>query len=155
MSPQSAQPFCMPMTLIFLRLAKIFQPCLVLMNNQLALYTDWLIANKLSLNTAKPHFVLFRPGRTTFTNCPDLHMNNSLIERKESTLFLGVYLDSKLSWEDHLLHLKAKVAKNVGIIGRAKRLLNRFTLKTLYYTLVYPLLTYCLEVWGLAAISIA
>ncbi len=40
------------------------------------------------------------------------------------------------------------MAKGVGIICKARPLLNASTLITLYYSFIYPHLTYGIEVWG-------
>ena len=53
-----------------------------------------------------------------------------------------------MTWKNHIMYIKSKIAKNVGIISRARILLNRSCLKTLYYSFIYPYLTYCIEIWG-------
>ena len=40
-------------------------------------------------------------------------LRNEIIPSKESTLFLGMTLDSKLNWEDHINKLRAKIKKNI------------------------------------------
>ena len=41
--------------------------------------------------------------------------------------------------------------KSIGIICRARKVLHKNTLVTLYYTFIYPYLNYCCTVWGTAA----
>ena len=41
-----------------------------------------------------------------------------------------------------------KIAKSIGIMYRLKPFVNKETLLSLYYTLVYPYLTYCCIIWG-------
>ena len=81
----------------------------------------------------------------------DLCINNQIIDRVEHTMFLGVILDSHLTWSYHIQHVKIKIAKSIGILCRARKVLKRTTLITLYYAFIYPYLTYCVEVWGSAA----
>ena len=64
--------------------------------------------------------------------------------------YLGVIIDTKLNWISHITFVKNKVAKGIGIIRRARPLLNKSALKNLYHTFIYPYLTYCVEVWGSA-----
>ncbi len=66
-------------------------------------------------------------------------------------MFLGVILHSQLTWAYHIQHVKIKIAKNIGILCRARKILKTITLITLYYAFIYPYLTYCVEVWGSAA----
>ena len=76
----------------------------------------------------------------------DLCINNQIIDRVEHTMFLGVILDAHLTWSYHIQHVKIKIAKNIGILCRARKVLKRTTLITLYYAFIYPYLTYCVEV---------
>ena len=46
-----------------------------------------------------------------------------------------------------------KISKGLGIIYKARRLLNENTLKTLYYSFIYPYLHYCIIAWGNTYIS--
>ena len=57
-------------------------------------------------------------------------------------------MDEKLSWCDNIQYIKNKIAKGIGIISKARRLLNNETLGTIYNCFVYPYLNYCVEVWG-------
>ena len=53
------------------------------------------------------------------------------MERVESIKFLGVLLDENLSWKDHIKYIEDKVAKNIGLLYRAKQFLNKDLLLTL------------------------
>ena len=44
--------------------------------------------------------------------------------------------------------MQNKLNKTIGILYRARAKLYTNTLKTLYTSLVYPYLTYCLTIWG-------
>jgi hypothetical protein len=77
-------------------------------------------------------------------------MNNEVITKVESTKFLGVVIDYKLCWSDHIHYIKSKISKGIGILCKARKVLKRSTLLSLYYCFVYPYFTYCIEVWGKA-----
>ena len=70
------------------------------------------------------------------------------IEEVRKTKFLGVVIDNKLSWKDHVTHVASKVSRGLGMIIKARNYLNTKGLITLYYTFVYPYLTYCNHIWG-------
>ena len=70
------------------------------------------------------------------------------IKQVSSTTFLGVTIDKKLNWAEHINKVKCKISKGVGIINKAKIFLTRPCLVTLYYSFLLPHLTYCIEVWG-------
>ena len=121
------------------------------MNNELVRLVTWLNANRLSLNVNKTHYVIFRPGNSVIESHVNLYINNQLLNRENSTKFLGVVIDSKLSFCQHIQHIKMKVAKNIGVLCKAKKIFQRSTVMALYYSFIYPYMSYCIEVWGSAA----
>jgi len=121
------------------------------MNQELETLLLWLHANKLSLNVKKTHYVIFKPGRKVVTPTRNICINNKIVQEELSTTFLGVVLDSKLSWNLHIHKIKMKMSKNIGVLLKARRVFNSSTLLTLYYSFVYPYISYCIEVWGNAA----
>lgn len=70
------------------------------------------------------------------------------IENALEYTFLGVTLDSKLSWKPHLGYTQTKVSKSISVINKVKTFLEHDALRILYCSLVLPHLTYCVEVWG-------
>ena len=77
-----------------------------------------------------------------------IQIDNSVIERVKETVFLGVILDEHLSWKPHILSVSRKISKSIGIIYKSSFCLPKTSLRSLYYSLVYPYLTYCVSVWG-------
>ena len=55
-----------------------------------------------------------------------------------------------MSWTNHIFTVKNKMAKSIGIICKARKVFKVETLLTLYYSFIYPLFYYCIEVWGAA-----
>lgn len=106
----------------------------------------WFSVNKLSLNVAKTNYMLFTNYSKT-TNI-DIKIDNTTIDRVYVTKFLGVLIDDKLSWKDHINMIKSKLTKTIAIIYRAKYLLDKKSLFILYCSLFLPYLSYCCEVWG-------
>ena len=68
---------------------------------------NWLTANELSLNIKKSSFVIFRPYPKKINHQVNLTMfdyrTNSFIpsEKKEYVNYLGVIIDSNLTWKYH------------------------------------------------------
>ena len=63
-------------------------------------------------------------------------------------MFLGITIDDKLNWKEHVNYISKKKSKSNGIINRLKTLLPKSALLTLYNTLVLPHLNYSLLLWG-------
>ena len=106
----------------------------------------WFAVNKLSLNVSKTNFMLF--SNCKIKDIVDIKINNCDVERVYVTKFLGVLIDHKLNWKEHIVKVNTKLCKSISIIYRASRLLNSNALYTLYCTLFLPYLSYCIEVWG-------
>ena len=79
---------------------------------------------------------------------PNLFINNQLIKRQSSTKFLGILLDQNLSWKDYLKLTENKVAKNIGLIYKAKPYLNKDSLLALYFSYIHSYINYANLVWG-------
>ena len=63
---------------------------------------------------------------------------------------MGVFIDEHLKWDAQLQHINKKITKNIGILFKLRHYVPISTLKQLYYTLIYPYLTYGLMSWGTA-----
>ena len=70
------------------------------------------------------------------------------INQVEHTKFLGVFIDNKLNWKKHISYISGKVSRGLGVVLKARRVLNANSLKTLYFSFIYPFFTYCNHVWG-------
>ena len=68
----------------------------------LAVIEEWCKESDLQLSVMKTHAVMFTWKRKWNFTKP-LKVNGTVIEIKNSTKFLGVILDSKLSWNEHTL----------------------------------------------------
>ena len=55
-------------------------------------------------------------------------MNNSPLSNIKNHKYLGVILDSKMSWIQHISYVKNKVAKGIGIMFKARTYLDRRSL---------------------------
>ena len=75
-------------------------------------------------------------------------VNGTILTPVKSAKFLGVILDNKLTWKEHVEQLKVKLKRSLGMIHRGKKLLNCHGLKMLYYAQFYSHLNYCIVIWG-------
>ena len=73
-----------------------------------------------------------------------------VLDRQKTGKFLGVHLDDKLTFNEHIKHVYNKTSKLTGLFYKLKQFFPLYILKNLYYTLLYPYLTYCILAWGCA-----
>ena len=118
-------------------------------NRSLTQYKIWFDANKLTLNAGKTNFIIFhRKQRHLPTTLSKLSIGSSVISEVKQIRFLGVIMDSNLSWNYHISSQARKLAKYVPIMYRARKFCTYRALKLIYNTLVYSNLIYCNSVWG-------
>ena len=78
----------------------------------------WLKLNKLTVNVSKTKFMIFHKRRDTPQL--DLLLNNIKIELVSNFTFLGIILDSSLSWKNHTKMIAIKISKIIGILHKLK-----------------------------------
>ena len=119
-------------------------------NSELKKLTDWFSANKLSLNAKKTKSIIFHPAqkRNRIPALPSLIIEGNAVSRVADTKFLGVILDENLTWRKHINSVNLKVSKSIGILYKARLVLNRPCLIHLYYSFIHSYLNYANIAWG-------
>ena len=119
-------------------------------NEELRHVSEWLNANKLSLNIGKSNLILFRKSQTKITYKPDIKIMGEDIKEKEFTKYLGVLIDKTLSWMYHINHVNLKISRDKAILTKLRYYVSKDTLRMLYFAFVQPNIDYGLTVWGSA-----
>lgn len=123
---------------------------------------DWFCANKLKLNATKTKYIIITPNNrraNILQNNLSISINGNVMSQvgsdftEKSTKFLGINIDENFSWKYHITNLNNKVSSSLFIINQAKNSLPLPCLKTLYFTLIHPHLSYGLLAWGNACTS--
>ena len=97
---------CADDTTLFSEGRNTYDMCDCLSNNLKNLKL-WLDSNFLSLNLDKTHFTIF-----TNKNIPNdikIKIDDQSLSYKSSTTFLGVVIDEKLTFSEHILNIKGKL----------------------------------------------
>ena len=76
---------------------------------------EWIEDNDLILNLDKTNSIFFGPKILTNKINLQITLNNFHIKRVSSIKFLGIIITSDLNWIDHILYIKAKIFKNLGV----------------------------------------
>ena len=91
-------------------IGKDVRQSIAIMNNELTKIVEWLNVNKLSLNVKKTHYMIFSLSRNRNINDTDTKIIGQMVARVACTNFLGVLIDEKLSWENHIKSIKMKIS---------------------------------------------
>ena len=117
-----------------------------LLNCELSKVSDWLAANKLSLNVKKSNFLHFHHGKCKKQKI-NLTLDGVQVEEKTVTKYLGVFIDNKLKWKSHIEHVKAKLSRGNGMISKIRYFVNEHCLLNLYYSFIQSHINYNLLNW--------
>ena len=80
-------------------------------------------------------------------NFPDISVGNNTINETSVTKFLGIHLDKKLNFVNHITEMSMKVAKSIELLYKLNSFLPETILKKLYTSLIHPYLSYSIEAW--------
>lgn len=92
-------------------------------NAELKNVGHWLEANKLTPNISKSNFVIFHPHQKNLDYVPQLkvfdHVSGGMLplEMKSEVKYLGLLIDSNLTWKSHIDYVSLKLSRIVGIIA--------------------------------------
>ena len=92
--------------------AKNIDELLFEINKELPNIYDWLCANKLTLNLRKTKYLIFQPRQKVDYNLLfPLSIAGQCVEQVSKIKYLIIYIDSHLSWHDHIDYVCDKVSK--------------------------------------------
>ena len=127
-------------------------------NKVLKEVSNYMKSNKLHINVGKTCYMHFRPSlsraRQTCARARPYNRNLNItldgkkILKVQSTKFLGVIIDEKLSWEPHLDHLAAKLNLCIVSIKRIYKYIPKSEYLKIYNALFMSHLSYCISCWG-------
>ena len=110
---------------------------------------EWLKSNKLHINVNKTVAMLFHTRQKRVNIDENLIViDGNIIPFTTNTKFLGINIDSNLTWKAHINHITKKISKVVGVLSRLSKELSYNILILIYNTILLPYLTYCCITWG-------
>ena len=116
-------------------------------NQELQHVQDWLKVNRLALNVKKTRYMMFHKHNKIVEHL-DLHVNNNDIEKVDNFNFLGLHLNTRLTWHTHVSEISKKISRAVGIIKKMQWIFPTEILLAIYNALVLPHINYCILSWG-------
>ena len=75
------------------------------------------------------------------------------LEFREFVKYLGVLIDYKLSWNNHIDTILLKISRTVGLLSKLQHFVPFSTLISIYHSLRAPYLRYGVIAWGQASKS--
>ena len=114
------------------------------LNNDLYQINKWAFQWKMSFNTDSSKQVqeIIFSRKTKKISHPSLRFNSSIVSQTPYQKHLGVFLDTRSTFEEHLKVVTTKINKTIGLLWNLQKTLPRPVLMTMYKTFVRPHLDY-------------
>ena len=77
-----------------------------------------------------------------------LNINNNVIARVHQFNFLGLHLNSRLTWNTHIEELFKKTSCTIDVLKKLQLTVPKNILLSIYNALILPQINYCLLCWG-------
>ena len=118
-------------------------------NIDLKCLTNWLNANKISLNSNKTELLVFKPKRSKNSSYDiKIKINGQRLHPSNVVKYLGVYIDKDLNWNYHVNFVCDKLKRANGALCKLRHYVTEEILLSLYYSLFNSHLSYSAQVWA-------
>ena len=118
------------------------------LNLDLKSLVKWLKVNKISLNTSKTEFIIFKHPNKKIEYDFKIKIDGKRLNSEKFVKYLGIYLDSQLNWAPHTEILSIKLNRAVGMLKKIRHYVPRNVLHSIYYGIFSSLLSYGAQIWG-------
>jgi hypothetical protein len=109
---------------------------------------SWFRLWRIKINESKSSHITFT---LRSINSHPLSINNNIIPQHDNVKYLGIHLDKKLNWSNHI-KLKRK-SLNLRLHSLRNLLRSKIPLRTkilIYKQVIRPAMTYGIQIWGTA-----
>ena len=122
----------------------------ILINIEMAKITRWAKNNKITFNENKSKVVLITRRKRKETKTLAVYLNSKRLEQVQKIRYLGIVIDSKINFREHILYTSQKCSKLIHALSRSAKMnwgLRSKALYTIYKGAVLPLMIYGVPVW--------
>lgn len=85
-------------------------------------------------------------NRSLSHNLATVSIDSKTINRVQSTKFLGIVIDERLNWKTHIFQVGINLCKTCGSLYRIRQKHTTNAMLTVYYTLCYCKIMYCVYI---------
>lgn len=118
------------------------------MEGDMITINQWLKINHLELNFDKSNFMIFDKN-IEYNNISNyLKIDNKEIKRIYTVKYLGLLIDSKLTWNQHINKIKNKIRPITFAIRRLRNYLHPKALQNIYNAHIVSHLSYLNPIWS-------
>ena len=119
------------------------------LNLDLRNLSNWLKANKISLNTSKTEQIIFRHPNKVINYCDlKIKIDGKRLVPSKYVKYLGILIDSHLNWEHQANFLSSKLSHSIGMLAKIRYYVPKGTLCTIYLGSFFAILMYGCQIRG-------
>ena len=110
----------------------------------------YLEANYLHINIKKSKFMHFKTPRGQKNPCSSskILFGKHCLEQVSTIKFLGIKINERLSWKDHVKFVTNKVRTSISQLYNMRKVIPKSMKNSVYNALVNSQLSYGISVWG-------
>ena len=123
------------------------------MNFDLKNLSQWLKANKLSLNFTKTELIIFHSSSKKIDYNLRFKLDGKRLTPTTTVKYLGVLLDNHLLWSKQISHVTTKLNQAICILNKLRNNTSLKTLKMTYHSLFSTYLLYESQLWGITNVT--
>ena len=114
-----------------------------ILQQDLERYSNWCVENHLTLNVSKTKFVVFgTKQRTKRVDNIELFLNDSRLFKEPYYKYLGILLDSSLSYKQHMEQCAKIVSHKIYLLSKIRKWITEDTAVFIYKSMIAPILDY-------------
>lgn len=135
---------------VIINKAKTIDELFQKMNSDLTNINSWTLKNHLQINPAKTNYIIFEMKNKSLDECSYHHLklNNSIIQRTLNSKYLGLVVDSKLSFNNHVNLIKNKLSQTCFLLKQLRHILPiKFKLQ-IFNAFHVSHIRYLLPIWS-------
>ena len=111
-------------------------------NIDLKLLCNWLNANKISLNKGKTEYIIFKGSQKPLNYDIRISINGTRLYPSSQIKYLGVILDSDLSWKSQINNTAIRLKRANGVLAKIRHFVPQKVLLLVYYAIFHSHLQY-------------
>jgi 4-alpha-glucanotransferase len=119
-------------------------------NQDLKKIENWARENKMQFNENKSKVLLVTTKTSRDNRTLNVYLNNKCLEQVSELKYLGIYFDSRLSFDRHIDYIVGKCTPITNMLAKSAKLkwsMGHRALNVIYSGAIEPILTYGAPVW--------
>lgn len=118
----------------------------ILIKDLMWLLNQWFQSNKLTLNLDKTNIIHFQTSNLQINF--NINCNGNIIKQVSNIKFLGLCIDEKLTWKDHVNYVIPKLNSACFALRCLHKTVDKKTIKLIYYSYFHSIMIYGIMHWG-------